>query len=786
MNICLLHLDTQEIADYGDLSLRSKYEYAARWGFDVSTVRGKICKDRPASWSKILLCQQVIDRYEWIWWLDADATITNKEIDIRQFCDESADMIATKDENGINAGSFLLRNSAGAKNLLAATWERTEFIDHPWWEQAALQAVLADGIAVIKEIDKRAINSYPKEWKPGDLVVHFAGMQNRMRWFRKYPPFPSDVSIDECHGDLLYGMVVSQKPLRILELGIGSGCATSILLRAIKYNGYGRLTCVDNFSDWNGKPPLHAASLGCKIVIQDESAFLRSCPSDSYDLIVSDADHGHASEWIKEYFRVANEGAFLFFHDTNNQDYPNLRRIVEMVAALPHYHFTRSSRQDERCGRGWLWAINQKPIVMASGDAKSDEKSKPSITRVSGKKHRAVIQLGSTGDLVNLLPCCKAWHDAGEEVYIVTNRGFATDLDAVSYVKTIPVDFSIRYVFMAEKWAIDSGCFDEVTVTQVFGNDRRYPVGPKNWQVGEWVRCGMLERFHELPTIFDRRDRDAERIYMAMHMPVDNGLPLLAYNLNGVSQPYPYVAEQREWITRTFGASHRLIDLGALRLDSPASLLPFIEAAEVLVTVDTCTVHLAHATDTPVIVFHPENEFARSEPRVNWVYACTHRQSIEAEHREAIRELFYSNQGGRLIRSTAEMVTPFVWHAVEYHWDDDLPEEKARQMAAYKSWESIRMRDRYFRTVFTERPGATRVEIIDKAIAMAQPDDCIIWTSRFAHLNDSLVRIARDQAGRDECPDGQWMTFRAKEWARMRDDYTVDEQAMLHSPVLSI
>jgi hypothetical protein len=131
-----------------------------------------------------------IDRADWLWWLDADAAITTPKIDVRQYCDEMSDMVITEDGNGINCGSFLLRNSDGARRLLDATWNRTALIHHQWWEQGAMHAILREkpGIAVVKVIPQRTINSYHENWQAGDLVVHLAGKSHgeRAELMRKY------------------------------------------------------------------------------------------------------------------------------------------------------------------------------------------------------------------------------------------------------------------------------------------------------------------------------------------------------------------------------------------------------------------------------------------------------------------------------------------------------------------------------------------------------------------------------------------------------------------------
>jgi hypothetical protein len=74
-------------------------------------------------------------------------------------------------------------------------------------------------------------------------------------------------------------------------------------------------------------------------------------------------DHLRSQNWVDEYLRITCHDGFIFFHDTNSDPFPNLRKIVDRVKELnlPHYHFTESTRPEEKCARGWLFVINQKP-----------------------------------------------------------------------------------------------------------------------------------------------------------------------------------------------------------------------------------------------------------------------------------------------------------------------------------------------------------------------------------------------------------------------------------------
>ena len=114
-------------------------------------------------------------------------------------------------------------------------------------------------------------------------------------------PKDFEVAIDVAHAALLYGMVLSLKPRRCIELGIGSGYATQTILDAIARNGVGNLICVDSFQDWNGVEPPHIAtlrSLGANVCRSGEREFLASQESHSVHLLVSDADHAHSGSWV--------------------------------------------------------------------------------------------------------------------------------------------------------------------------------------------------------------------------------------------------------------------------------------------------------------------------------------------------------------------------------------------------------------------------------------------------------------------------------------------------------
>lgn len=267
----------------------------------------------------------------------------------------------------------------------------------------------------------------------------------------------------------------------------------------------------------------------------------------------------------------------------------------------------------------------------------------------------ALIQLCRHGDIVSLLPIAKHLRDEGHEVTIVTASEFSPILGAVSYVGVIRHDTHHRDIVGATHAAKKAGI---INIIKCQGGGQQ-DADVENFQCAQWARAGFLKNFHDFPLVFDNRDKAQEARALSDYIHADEKRPLILTNFKSVSSPYYQVTAQRKWAKETFGKDYFVLDISDICFRNVAHILGFIERAEVLITVDTLTLHLAYATGTPTIAlsrFMDRNNkpttYYNSEPRSHWVYHCSYADSIHAgarlEMERIIREKDY--KPGRLCR----------------------------------------------------------------------------------------------------------------------------------------
>jgi hypothetical protein len=173
--------------------------FADRHGYELHLFDADPAPDRPAPWGKIRLLQDLLGSYDEVLWIDADAVVVDSTDDITDSLSPDdlmalAAHVTPEGENPIpNSGVWLVRKDATITEFLDAVWDSTQFIDHKWWENAAvltqLGYELAPKVRLIRPTPmwsrvrflSTSWNSFPADPSPAPRIVHFAGMTHEER-----------------------------------------------------------------------------------------------------------------------------------------------------------------------------------------------------------------------------------------------------------------------------------------------------------------------------------------------------------------------------------------------------------------------------------------------------------------------------------------------------------------------------------------------------------------------------------------------------------------------------
>lgn len=127
---------------FGRMCLHSLEGCAAKHGSDAFKPTFA-AEGRPASWAKIPAIIEAFDRgYEFALWVDSDAIYVDPDENPLDLVREGKDLYLVRHQTPLNlrpnCGVMLFRNSDWSRSFLKKLWDMERYIDHGWWEQAAL------------------------------------------------------------------------------------------------------------------------------------------------------------------------------------------------------------------------------------------------------------------------------------------------------------------------------------------------------------------------------------------------------------------------------------------------------------------------------------------------------------------------------------------------------------------------------------------------------------------------------------------------------------------------
>lgn len=372
-------------------------------------------------------------------------------------------------------------------------------------------------------------------------------------------------------------------------------------------------------------------------------------------------------------------------------------------------HISGLGTDEQRGGSSHEWAAKELAKRVKSGSEPTGVIVLPAIQMVdwtaevdaflaakslrSLKNEVCIVLLGRHGDLINLLPIAKLIHDNFKTPYWMVSKEFAQTLEGVSYVTPYPVDLNNNQLNKALELAERE--FKFVLTGQIWGANVAQIRATKAYNMDSWNNCGMLHKFHDktmLP-LFDQRDAKREAELVNYCTGGGKHKIILVQTSKSVSSPWGFGAKLMELIASTFADRYRIVDLSNVTVHRIYDLIGLMDAAECLVTCDSAPLHLAAASDVPVIALVNPMPWLGTEPRClnlvkRFTYAEAEKDAVAVIH--AIESAVHESRYRPAVEISPAIIasTKGLFHAYA-PYERPLEMDRKRVDEAQASWNYI-------------------------------------------------------------------------------------------------
>jgi hypothetical protein len=193
-----------------ELTLPSKQRYAKKHGYDLLSLnsfgedKNKIFGSKNIGFLRVVRCFEMLEHYDAIMWVDADAIITNYDYKIQDFIQEDPTLIVSWDWSGkrtFSTGNFILRNTEKTKQLFNVFLQVGDFVikNNEWGEEQTTFNLIYNSTELqntISVLDHKFLNSIPTRemfigkwgsrpipypWSKESFLSHITGISNEHR-----------------------------------------------------------------------------------------------------------------------------------------------------------------------------------------------------------------------------------------------------------------------------------------------------------------------------------------------------------------------------------------------------------------------------------------------------------------------------------------------------------------------------------------------------------------------------------------------------------------------------
>jgi hypothetical protein len=381
----------------------------------------------------------------------------------------------------------------------------------------------------------------------------------------------------------------------------------------------------------------------------------------------------------------------------------------------------------------------------------------------SGGKKIGVVILGRNGDIVNCLPFLKLIHDNYCTPYVAIAKEFKPLFDGVGYA--VPIVVAEKEESLGDAMSKAQREFDIVIRAQIWGRGHVQNRECDAYNLESWREMGLMHRFNDetLRPVFDRRSPDREANLIAS-IP-DSGKPWILVNLvNAKSAPCPNCPSLMPTILKRWGEQYQIVDISKIQAERLYDFIGLFERSAALVSIDTCFIHMAAATNIPVVAL-VSKAWGGTIVRMNCVGRIQYESAIanpNLVHDAIAKAVGIKHEPVEHepveIESTAQAHGCKVFHAVD-RFDESDPKDMSRKMICWASWDSLYESGqlipahcwKYSRnardTMGDRRALPYLKDLLDHSMAQAGDDDIILWTNDDNLIHPKIVEYLRFHVG---------------------------------------
>lgn len=165
---------------------------------DLVVGHDDVAGGRHPGWGKVPLLRELVDAYDEVVWVDADAVVLDPDPDpVAELARHQALGLVFHRYDGMevpNFGVLTMRSCRWSKRFLERLWRAERYLEHPWWENAAVLEFLGYEVAWPRRETRRftpdslrvgrldrSWNSIPVDPAPVPRIAHFPGMGHDAR-----------------------------------------------------------------------------------------------------------------------------------------------------------------------------------------------------------------------------------------------------------------------------------------------------------------------------------------------------------------------------------------------------------------------------------------------------------------------------------------------------------------------------------------------------------------------------------------------------------------------------